>query len=43
MDHLIKAVHLNPQPLKSMAKWLLESLKTAKNGVAISFFVLKLF
>ena len=38
MDHLIKAVHLNPQPSKSMAKWLFESLKTTKNGVAIRLF-----
>ena len=38
MDPLIKAVHLNPQPSKSMAKWLFESLKTTKNGVMIRFF-----
>ena len=43
MDPLTKAVHLNPQPSKSMAKWLFESLKTTKNGVMIRFFGLKLF
>ena len=38
MDLLIKAVHFNPQPSKSMAKWLFESLKTTKKWWRDYFF-----